>query len=868
VIGKKVIDELYIHLEWADHLEVPGLVSAIREAVVRLNAGKPNVAKVNLNRERVSLLRYADFDIAPFPELCESWTFANGLDRPPNYRRYDNSLNPPILHRKELLVGRAHPSYDSWAAITQTAEELGLFDVTRVIGFRLNWERAIAEKGYCLEGSVFVPIGNAEAIEEGLDAPPKYGIGIQRHLTALTRRGLSAPVQLLIRHTLLSESDTFFDYGCGRGDDISALRSTGINSKGWDPHFAPDTELHESDVVNIGFVINVIEDAAERADALRRAFSLSRRVLSIAVMLDSGNRTGLPFSDGLLTTRNTFQKYFTQSEFKEYIEHALEREAHMVAPGVAFVFADFDAEQRFTANRYRRRGLADRVNRLTARGKNKRTQLDHKGPQRALKRVKLSQVEKFRPWLDAYWSAAIELGRWPEDEEFVTGPDWPTELRSLSQARRLVDANYEVELLNEAALARSDDLLVYFAARQFEKREPYKRLEPRLKRDVKTFFGDYRSAQSASLLMLVNTGQPEHVLAACKKAAEAGLGALTEEHSLELHFDLVEQLPALLRTYVHCGLRLWDANSEIHAVKIHIHSGKLTLLEYDNFETSPIPELRRRIKINLRRLQLDVFEYGSLRYPKPALVGKSRLMHEDQEGYGEQLAFDEAIWSQGLLPSDDTGSGSLSLEQINHQLSAKRMQIVGDRLVPSKTIPNINERCGKNFCYRDLIECGETQLRLRLDNTPRSPDTYNALYALATQVLDPVVDYFGAIKLTYGFSSSKLASAIKSKIAPSLDQHASCEVVARSGKMVCSRGGAACDFIVEDEDMREVAEWIITNIEFDRLYFYGADRPIHISYGPENTRYAAEMHRSPSGRLQPRPLRLMKRMHSRTSGGS
>ncbi|NKA16647.1 MAG: DNA phosphorothioation-associated putative methyltransferase [Alphaproteobacteria bacterium] len=130
----------------------------------------------------------------------------------------------------------------------------------------------------------------------------------------------------------------------------SSRNSISFNSKGWDPHFAPDTELHESDVVNIGFVINVIEDAAERADALRRAFSLSRRVLSIAVMLDSGNRTGLPFSDGLLTTRNTFQKYFTQSEFKEYIEHALEREAHMVAPGVAFVFADFDAEQRFTAN--------------------------------------------------------------------------------------------------------------------------------------------------------------------------------------------------------------------------------------------------------------------------------------------------------------------------------------------------------------------------------------------------------------------------------------------------------------------------------------------------------------------------------------
>ncbi len=45
------------------------------------------------------------------------------------------------------------------------------------------------------------------------------------------------------------------------------------------------------------------------------------------------------------------------------------------------------------------------------------------------------------------------------------------------------------------------------------------------------------------------------------------------------------------------------------------------------------------------------------------------------------------------------------------------------------------------------------------------------------------------------------------------------------------RAGAACDFIVEDEDMRGVAEWIIQNLPFDRMYFYWIDRSIHISYG-------------------------------------
>jgi hypothetical protein len=33
--------------------------------------------------------------------------------------------------------------------------------------------------------------------------------------------------------------------------------------------------------------------------------------------------------------------------------------------------------------------------------------------------------------------------------------------------------------------------------------------------------------------------------------------------------------------------------------------------------------------------------------------------------------------------------------------------------------------------------------------------------------------------------------------------------------------------------MREVAEWIAENTAFDRLYFYGEGRPIHVSFGPE-----------------------------------
>ena len=74
----------------------------------------------------------------------------------------------------------------------------------------------------------------------------------------------------------------------------------------------------------------------------------------------------------------------------------------------------------------------------------------------------------------------------------------------------------------------------------------------------------------------------------------------------------------LLRAYVACGLILWDALSEVQLVKIHIASGKLTLMEFDDFDASPLPLLRRRIKVNIRKQDYDLFEYdddASIRSP-------------------------------------------------------------------------------------------------------------------------------------------------------------------------------------------------------------------------------------------------------------
>lgn len=861
-IGKRVFDDLYIHrsaaalLSDSDHRElVTAALNAVRDATP-----EPNVIKLNLRSGWVSLLAYERFEEDPFPTLAASWLFNRGSNGQPTFRSYVDSLNPPILHRKELLVGPDHPDRERWAEVTRAAEELGLFDESQAIGFRLNWERLIRSKGYQVVDGSFLPIGNAVEPNVALDGIDS-ACSVQRHLTALMRNDLSAPVQLLLRRGLLDEKKSFFDYGCGRGGDVAGLRANGYDAAGWDPHFAPDQPLREADVVNLGFVVNVIEDPAERVEAMRKAFALTKQVLSIGVMLYGGATAGVPFRDGFLTSRNTFQKYFTQPELKDYVEHVLGREAFMIAPGICFVFADSKLEQHFSAGRYRSSGVAARLlaQRVPARPsegdeREQRRRLQIRSP-RAVAAPRLSRLEtllaRVRPVLDSLWATALELGRFPEADEVNNLAEVLKELGSFERALRLLQRHYEPALLSAARRTRTDDLRLFFAMQQFVRRPPFRSLELRLQRDVKAFFSEYRSAQTQGLRLLKEAADVGAIRQACRAAAENGIGWLDDDRALQLHVSLVDRLPVVLRTYVACGLLLHDAASDFQLIKIHIESGKLTLLQYDDFDGSPLPLLAKRIKVNIRRQTYDTFEYGNAQYPKPPLYRKSRYLHEDMPGYAEQLHFDEELDAARLWDDEAAEPSSRELAVL---LDERRLTIEGFRLIRSRSIPDLDQRCGANFRYRDFVECGETQHRLRLPNIPLNPDSYNALHDLATQILDPLIDYFGGIRLTYGFSSTALAKHIQGRIAPKLDQHAACEC-GRGAVPVCERGGAACDFIVDHERMSEVADWIIANLPFDRLYFYGDDRPLHVSFGPQHARAAYAMVTTASGKLLPRPYR-------------
>lgn len=821
-VGKRVFDDLYLHVSAIDTVQDENHKALIAAAFKTIPEGKTdsvNVIKINLRSGKISLLEYEPFEEAAFPTLLGSWVIEPSSESP-SYRTYRTSLNPPILHRKELLVSHLHPDQQEWQRLTREAEDLGLFDNTRTIGFRKNWLELIAEKGFSLSPAGFTPLGNVQ--EPDASQTESTNDLVQRHLTALNRSTLSAPVQILIKHGLLSSESTFFDYGCGRGTDMSALQEAGITVGGWDPHYAPENKIQNADVVNLGFVVNVIEDSAERVEAIQKAFTLANKVLAVSVMLYGPEQPGKPYRDGFLTSRNTFQKYFSQGELKDYLEHALGQQVFMAGPGIALIFADKDAEQQFNARRFRSTDFTERL--LAAKIlRVKETRTPRARIHRPTKTER--QFQEASEVLQKLWTLTLDLGRYPEPIEVSFLDELIDKTDRYSRAIRLLQTHFDQSLHEAASTERADELLLYLAAQQFEKRPTYRNLEARLQRDIKYFFNDFKSAQSAGLKLIMRAANPSEVLSACDQASEQGLGWLDTNQALHFHISLLDRLPVLLRAYVNCGLIIWDSMSDVHIVKIHIGSGKLTFLEFENFETSPLPLLKRRVKINLRKQEYDEFEYGSAQYPSTVLYNKSRFMHEDMEGYALQLAFDESLERTGLI---DLTSFGPSFDELLNQLEKNRLTISGYELSPSESIPSLDQACGANFTYRDFIECGKTQKRLGVSNVPLNPKTYNALSKLALEVLDPVIDYFGSIELTYGFSSSELAKKIDSNIAPKLDQHSGHECN-KLGIPICDRLGAAVDFYIEDEDMLDVANWIASNTNFDRLYYYGKNRPLHVS---------------------------------------
>jgi len=468
-LGKHVGDHVYLHSS-----AIPELPDSWQAAIgsaactVGVTPGEQfNVVKIHRLCDEMSLLSYPGFFEDPFPSLARSWRLS--ISRKSFvFRTYEESRNPPILHRKELLLPPTDSRIPQYAFITEEAESIGLFEDPNRIGFREHWYALVSQRGYEFVDGKFIPVANAT--DTDLIQAEEPSADIRRHLTALSRTNFSAPVQALSRHGLIDTSTTFFDYGCGRGDDVRGLIASGIDATGWDPHFAAGESKRIADVVNIGFVVNVIENITERVAALRGAYECTRGVLSVAAMPSSDSRPeGRQYGDGYLSSRNTFQKYFTQAQLRDFIEHTLDESAIASGPGVFFVFRDKDLEQRFLAKRYGHRSPT-----ILSRGWMR--DRPHREPRPKIDRA-LQLFEANRTVLEKLWVKYLELGRPPDTIELdsETLSNIEQSLGSISKALKIAIARNDPREVELSRAERNSDLLVLFALQQFQKRKPYKR---------------------------------------------------------------------------------------------------------------------------------------------------------------------------------------------------------------------------------------------------------------------------------------------------------------------------------------------------------------------------------------------------------
>lgn len=124
-------------------------------------------------------------------------------------------------------------------------------------------------------------------------------------------------------------------------------------------------------------------------------------------------------------------------------------------------------------------------------------------------------------------------------------------------------------------------------------------------------------------------------------------------------------------------------------------------------------------------------------------------------------------------------------------------------------------KLSKNFSLGEMIQ-SQTAIRKNIDNNPNGDQILN-LIDLCDNVLQPLRDAIGPIRISSGFRSQKLNVAIGGAAS---SQH-------------CALNGAAADIDMGERNA-EVFEWLKANVDFDQLIWEFGDKSnpswVHVSY--------------------------------------
>ena len=443
---------------------------------------------------------------------------------------------------------------------------------------------------------------------------------VARHKTAIRRTQLSRPVRRAIEDGLVPVGCRVLDYGCGRGDDARRLKGRGYSVLAWDPVHRPQGEVGAAEVVNLGYVVNVIEKPKERDEVLRRAWDFAERLLVVSARL-SGDVDDLelqPLADGGLTRLGTFQKFYDQSELRAWVGSVLDVAPVPAAPGVMYIFRQEAEREQYLASRYRRRVTAPRLRQSDV------------------------LFEQHRDLFDGLVEFLCTRGRLPAEDELPSAPALVEAVGSLKRAlqilRRVAE---EPEVWDRVREERAQDLLVYLALSKFDGRARYSELSQAMQLDVRAFLGNYKRACSEADSLLFSLGDVEAVDAEIRRSP---IGKETGQ-ALYVHRSALEALSPMLRMYEGCARAFLGQVPEANLVKLARGAASVSYLYYPEFEKDPHPALAWSLTVNLRSFRVRRTRFWE-RENRPILHRKELFVSSDHplRGKFERLTAQEERW--------------------------------------------------------------------------------------------------------------------------------------------------------------------------------------------------------------------------------
>lgn len=587
-IGKLLPNALYVHVSAIEALEpVLKLYESHARSHVEPKLAKVTLVKFNLDQPKISYLFYPEFESDAHPAL-QSSIQVDLVNHQIASRDYSDTDNPPILHRKETFVTPDHPLHKEFTDLTRAEEAAGLLDNSRLIGTYQAWQKRLQEYGVEIQAHRL--IYKPEVLPQQMAiAAPTLLPQIERHRAAIKRTELSKPVRLALEAGLFSQESTFFDYGCGYGSDVQHIADRGYISAGWDPYYCSSTPHTPADIVNLGYVINVIEDPNERREALLKAWELTRKVLIVAaqVLIEDRLRGQIAYGDGIITRRHTFQKNYEQEELKTYIDQVLNVDAIPVTLGIYFVFRDRAQAQNFRQQRFRSRATTPRV------------------------KASIKRFEDYKELLAPLMAFVTERGRLPLTDELTTQPQLIAEFGTFRRAFGLVLQATDAKEWEAITEKRHQEILVYLALSHFDCRPKFRALSTVIQNDIKSLFGTYQQACTAADLMLLSLGEPGFISECCQRSK---IGKYSSS-GLYVHVSALEELDPMLRLYEGCANRTIGRMDGATIVKFHTNKPTISYLFYPNFDTEPHPALQTSMQIDLQDLHVSYRDYDTSEDP-------------------------------------------------------------------------------------------------------------------------------------------------------------------------------------------------------------------------------------------------------------